>query len=164
MSLKRCLRRMFSGASRVAWVLAAFAVMVLPVSCSQSSDSYNPLIKEYNKNFTVVADDAAQFSVNDAGFNEVDMLRDLYNVSNRAATTLTIIGPRDGIAYTWQVLKSDGTALVLNNVNLSSQTFSAYLPEVPAIEVGVYYTLTLAVRNSAGRVFSDSGRLYIENE
>ncbi len=57
------------------------AVSLLLSACSD--DSYDPLIEEYNENFTVVNDtDGAQYSVDDENFDASWMLRDLYTISH----------------------------------------------------------------------------------
>ena len=130
-----------------------------------SDDGYDPLIDEYNENFTVVEDtDGSQYSVNDPGFNGTQMLRDLYTVSRRAMTLFSIVGPQDGTGYSWSVRETvSGNTVNLRGVNTSAQTFSVYLPDTSLVPQTMY-TISLSVTNGAGSVYSDSARLWIESE
>ncbi len=130
-----------------------------------SDDGYDPLIDEYNENFTVVEDtDGSQYSVNDPGFNGTQMLRDLYTVSRRAMTLFSIVGPQDGTGYSWSVRETvSGNTVNLRGVNMSAQTFSVYLPDTSLVPQTMY-TISLSVTNGAGSVYSDSARLWIESE
>lgn len=151
-------------------VLAALAAGLLAVSCSDGDsgdalDSYDPLIEEYNENFKVVYDDAAQYSVDDDEFDASWMLKDLYEVSNRALTSFSIVGPQDGTSYSWSVRRSDtGDLVSLSGVDLEGRTFTVYLPTTTQLKVQTMYSITLSVTNKAGRVFTDTGKLWIENE
>ena len=76
-------------------IACCLIVCLLAAGCSD--DGYDPLIEEYNENFTVVEDtEGSQYSVNDPGFDGTQMLRDLYTVSRRTMTVFSIVGPQDG--------------------------------------------------------------------
>ena len=152
-------------------IIACFAPVIAscPIICflaaGCSDDGYDPLIEEYNENFTVVEDSSAsQYSVNDPAFNGTEMLRELYTVSRRTMTVFSLVGPQDGVSYSWSVRETaSGKSVALNGVNMSSQTFSVYLPDTPLVPQ-MMYTITLSVTNGAGNVYSDSARIWIESE
>ncbi len=135
----------------------------MPLSCSD--ESYDPLIEEYNENFTVETDtDGAQYSVNDENFDAYKMLRDLYTISHKDKTVFSIVGPQDGASYSWSLSETvSGDAVSLSGVDLTDRTFSLSLSSSP-LEVQLMYTISLSVTNSAGTVFTDSGRVWIEAE
>ena len=144
-------------------IACCLIVCLLAAGCSD--DGYDPLIEEYNENFTVVEDtEGSQYSVNDPGFDGTQMLRDLYTVSRRTMTVFSIVGPQDGASYSWSVSDTvSGSAVNLRGVNMSAQTFSVYLPDTP-LAPQTMYTIRLSVTNGAGSVYSDSARLWIEAE
>ncbi len=147
-------------------VLAAAACLAASFLAAGCSDGgYDPLIEEYNENFTVVKDeDGSSYSVNDADFDASRMLRDLYEVSQKKMTIFSIVGPKDGESYEWSVSETDtGREVELKGVNMGARTFSAYLPDTPLKEQTMY-TIRLSVTNRDGRVFTDSGRLWIDKE
>ncbi len=79
-------------------------------------------------------------------------------------TIFSIVGPLNGTSYNWSLSEtSSGNAVSLPGVNMTDRTFSAYLPDT-SLEEQTMYTIRLSVTNSAGRVYTDSGRVWIEEK
>ncbi|MCR5621754.1 MAG: hypothetical protein K6G18_07840 [Treponema sp.] len=144
-------------------VAGCLAASFLAAGCSNGT--YDPLIEEYNENFVTIEDtDGSQYSVNDADFDASRMLRDLYSVSRRTMTNFAIVGPQDGESYEWSICETvSGVSVNLPGVDMGSRTFSVYLPNT-TLKEQTMYTVSLSVTNRAGTVFTDSGRLWIEDE
>ena len=135
------------------------ALCLLVCACS---DDYDELIDEYNENFTVVEKDSQYLSVEDDDFDASAMLKEMYDVSNRSTTTLTIIAPQNGKSHSWLVsLAESGESVTLTGVDMASQTFSVYLPDSPLV-AQTMYIIALSVTSSTGKVYSDTAKLWID--
>ena len=128
-----------------------------------SNGYYDELIDEYNKNFTVTYDDAANYSIDDYETGVYDwLLRDLYNIEHRN-TQLTIVAPSNASRYEWHIysgMDATGPEISFSGTSMSSRTFSVYIPKTPLL-VQNWYTITLSVTNSRGKVLSDTGKIWI---
>ena len=143
--------------------LACLMACLMMAACSD--DAYDPLIEEYNENFiTVKDDDGSQYSVNDADFDASRMLRDLYTISRRTMTIFSIVGPQDAKRYEWSLRETEsGASVSLPGVDMGARTFSVYLPTT-TLKKQTMYTISLSVTNNSGDVYTDSGRVWIEDE
>ena len=144
-------------------VAGCLAASLLAAGCSDGT--YAPLIEEYNENFVTIEDtDGSQYSVNDAGFDASRMLRDLYTVSRHTMTIFSIVGPQDAKRYEWNLCETEsGASVSLPGVDMGSRTFSVYLPNT-TLKEQTMYTITLSVTDGTSTVYTDSGRLWIEDE
>ncbi len=152
------------------FVLLIFSLFLF-ATCSNSIDS---IISDYNSAFeseVSVKKSTSSLSPGDDGFEQENMLKETYFVSNNA--TLNLYGPKNCASYKWKLLQIEQVtevnltysverAVSYSLSNGSSETSRAFILYIPtsSLENGTY-KLTLTVTDKEGNEYSDNCRIVV---